>query len=432
MKRIAVILSIMLVASLLVFSGCAKDEGDVIKIGIIGPMNEVQGEDHWNGAKMAAKSINDAGGVKVGDKQMIIELVKADSNETRSPTDAAIAMDRLVNLNKVDFVLGGFRSEGVMAMQPVAMEAKKIFIGCGAASAGLNAPVNADYEKNKYWFRGAPFNSNFLIKTAMIHLETVADLMKKELGIKSPKIAIIIEKAAWADAMSKAIGGMCKAKGYDNVGFWSPSPNATDVSSELSLVQRADPDIIFTILSGPVGIPVVKQANELGIPAMMVGINVESQDENFPKTTGGGNEYLHGLSTYARNVEQNELTKPFLEGYINKYGKMPSYTADTYSMIKYVLVPVIEEAGSLDPEVLIPLMEEKTFKVTAGNLKFTMDHDVTWGPSYITALGVQWQNNELVGVWPNGWVPGPGAPPVTYKGVAPIQLPPALYEKYKK
>jgi branched-chain amino acid transport system substrate-binding protein len=317
-------------------------------------------------------------------------------------------------------------------MQPVAMEAKKIFIGCGAATAGLNDPVNADYEKNKYWFRGTPINSNWLIKTALIHLETVADLMKKELGIKTPKVAIIIEKAAWADAMAKSIGGMCKAKGYDNVGFWSPSPNATDVSAELSLIQKADPDIIFTIISGPVGIPVVKQANELGIPAMMVGINVEATAEDFPKSTGGGSEYLFTMGTYAKNVEQNELTKPFLEGFMNKYGEMPTYTADTYTAIKYSLVPVIEQAGSLDSEVLIPLMEEREVLVPAGKVKLTMNHDLTWGPGYLTGVGVQWQKGELVGVWPNGWVPGPGAAPVTYKGVAPIQLPPALYEKYKK
>ena len=43
---------------------------DVIKIGVIGPMNFVQGKGHWGGAVMAMEEINAKGGVKVGDKKM--------------------------------------------------------------------------------------------------------------------------------------------------------------------------------------------------------------------------------------------------------------------------------------------------------------------------------------------------------------------------
>ena len=64
-----------------------------IKIGVIGPMQFVQGKGHWNGAVMAAEEINAKGGVKVGDKKMKIELVKADSNEFLNVTDATNAME---------------------------------------------------------------------------------------------------------------------------------------------------------------------------------------------------------------------------------------------------------------------------------------------------------------------------------------------------
>ena len=110
-----------------------------IKIGVIGPMQFVQGKGHWNGATMAAEEINARGGVKVGDKKMKIELVKADSNEFLSITDATNAMELLMTRDKVDFVVGGFRSEAVLAMQDIAMEYKKIFIGCGAAHPELCA-----------------------------------------------------------------------------------------------------------------------------------------------------------------------------------------------------------------------------------------------------------------------------------------------------
>jgi branched-chain amino acid transport system substrate-binding protein len=108
-----------------------------IKIGVIGPMQFVQGKGHWNGATMAAEEVNARGGVKVGDKKMKIELVKADSNEFLNVTDATNAMEMLLSRDKVDFVVGGFRSEAVFAMQDIAMDYKKIFIGCGASHSKL-------------------------------------------------------------------------------------------------------------------------------------------------------------------------------------------------------------------------------------------------------------------------------------------------------
>ncbi|MBN1473297.1 MAG: ABC transporter substrate-binding protein, partial [Syntrophaceae bacterium] len=106
---------------------------DEIKIGVIGPMKFVQGIGHWNGAVMAADEINAKGGVKVGGKMMKIKLIQADSNEFLSVTDATNAMERLITKEKVNFVVGGFRTEAVFAMQDIAMAQKVIFIGCGAA-----------------------------------------------------------------------------------------------------------------------------------------------------------------------------------------------------------------------------------------------------------------------------------------------------------
>ncbi len=118
----------------LVMVMCVPAWGRTIKIGVIGPMNFVQGKGHWNGAIMAAEEINAKGGVQVGKEKMKIELVKADSNEFINVTDATNAMERLMTQDKVDFVVGGFRTEAVLPMQDIAMDYKKIFIGCGAAT----------------------------------------------------------------------------------------------------------------------------------------------------------------------------------------------------------------------------------------------------------------------------------------------------------
>src|SRR3954466_4786544 len=130
-----------------------------IKIAILGPMAFVQGEHHWYGAEMARDEINKAGGINVGGKRMRIELIRGDTNEIQSVPDATNAMERVITRDKADFVIGGFRSEAVLAMQEVAMDYKKIFLGCGAADAKLGANVEKSYDRYKYWFRVSPLNS---------------------------------------------------------------------------------------------------------------------------------------------------------------------------------------------------------------------------------------------------------------------------------
>jgi branched-chain amino acid transport system substrate-binding protein len=56
-------------------------------------------------------------------------------------------MERAITRDKADFVIGGFRSEAVLAMQEVAMDNKKLFLGVGAADAKLGANVEKDYER---------------------------------------------------------------------------------------------------------------------------------------------------------------------------------------------------------------------------------------------------------------------------------------------
>src|SRR6185295_883222 len=84
-----------------------------IKIGVLGPMAFVQGENHWAGAEMARDEINKAGGISVGGKKRTVELVRADTNEIQSVPDATNAIERVITRDKVDFLIGGFRSEAV-------------------------------------------------------------------------------------------------------------------------------------------------------------------------------------------------------------------------------------------------------------------------------------------------------------------------------
>jgi len=411
---------------------------DVIKIGVIGPMQFVQGKGHWNGATLAAEELNAKGGILVGKKRMKVKIIKADSNEFLSITDATNAMERLMTREKVDFVVGGFRSEAVLAMQDIAMDYKKIFIDCGASHPKLCLRVGEDYDRYKYFFRGTPFNSHYLGKTCFIQVATVGAILRKALNMTKIKVAIVGEKAMWVEPMLGAAKKVLPRFGMEVVGVWRPSPVATDVTAELSAIQRSGAQLIFTIFSSSVGITFARQAGELKIPAVQVGINVEAQKDGFWQATQGKGNYVMTMNTYCRSGEYNELTKPFIDKYVERFGETPTYTADTYAAIVYTLAPAIEMAGTLDPEKLIPIMEERVYKVPSGRIAMIKDekgrqlHDLRWGPGYLTSLGVQWQDGVQKGVWPYKWKAAKGAPEVTYKGIVPYKIPPWVIAKYKK
>src|SRR5882672_8679457 len=170
--------SVGLAIALALASTLACAQG-TIKIAILGPMAFVQGENHWAGAEMARDEINKAGGINVGGKRMQVELIRGDTNEIQSVPDATNTMERVITRDKADFVMSGFRSEAVLAMQEVAMDYKKIFLGAGAADAKLGENVEKNYDRYKYWFRVTPTKSPDLFKTLLAVLNSVAGQVRQ-------------------------------------------------------------------------------------------------------------------------------------------------------------------------------------------------------------------------------------------------------------
>jgi branched-chain amino acid transport system substrate-binding protein len=426
MKKSRFVLGVLIAACLVMIIGFPAWGADVIKIGVIGPMNFLQGKGHWNGALLAQEEINAKGGIPVGSDKLQVELVKGDSNEFLNITDATNAMERLMSQDRVDFVVGGFRTEAVLAMQDIAMDYKKIFMGCGAAHPEICARVGKDYNRYKYWFRVTPINSSYLVKVCLINLGTVGAIVKKTLGIEKPKVAIVGAKVMWVDPMIAAIEKYVPNMGLEIVGIWRPSGTATDVTAELTAIQRKEAQIIFTIFSASAGITFARQAAELKIPVAYVGINVEAQKDGFMDATQGKGDYAVTLNTYVRGVSYNDLTGPFVEKYVEKFGETPPYTAATYDAINMV-AQTMNETGTTDAEKLIPVLEKTVYIGTAApKFKFDKNHDVVFGPGWATGMTIQWQDGKMKAWWPNGWEG------VTYKGMVHYKIPPWMIEKYKK
>ncbi|MBI2318864.1 MAG: ABC transporter substrate-binding protein, partial [Betaproteobacteria bacterium] len=196
--------SILTALVLVCLSPCAALAQNAIKFAVLGPMGFVQGENHWAGAEMARDEINRSGGISIGGKRMQVELVRIDTNEIQSVPDATNAVERALTREKADFLIGGFRSEAVLAMQEVAMDHKKIFLGAGAALSKLGANVEANYERYKYWFRIAPVKDLDLVRSVFAVLGAVAEQIRRDLKKDTPRVAILAEKAAWTEAIVAA------------------------------------------------------------------------------------------------------------------------------------------------------------------------------------------------------------------------------------
>jgi len=404
LRNVVVALAAALAAPLALAQG-------TVKIAVIGPMSFVQGENHWMGAELARDDINKAGGISVGGKKLKVELIRADSNEIQSVSDATNAMERVITRDKADFIVGGFRSEAVLAMQEVAMDNKKLFLGCGAADAKLGENVETNYDRYKYWFRVTPTKSADLGRTLFAVLGSIAGQIRADLKKDTPKVAILAEKVAWTQAIVGALQTNLPKMKMDVVGLWQPSPTATDVTAELSAIERAGADIVFTAVSGPVGIVLGRQMGERKMKAIAFGINVEAQKDGFWEATAGKGNYVSTLDTYGM-VEVTPKMIPFVKEFEARFHKSPTYNAATYDAIM-LLKDAIEQAGTTNADKLVPVLEGfKDHVGTAATLTWDKRHDPVWAVGKTSGIAVQWQDGKKVPFWP---------PEV--KGMKPFKLP---------
>lgn len=436
-KTYLLFMPILIVGFLHVLSLTALGK-EMVKIGVVGAMNYDYGREAWNGAIMAADEINKRGGVKVGRKRMLIKLTKANSNEFLNVQYATNTMEMLFFRDKVDFVVGGFRSEAVLAMQDVAMDYQKIFISIGAAMPELCERVAQNYNRYKYYFRGGTFNSDYLAEGCFLQLDYVARALREKLDRQRIKVAIAAEKAGWVDSMITAAKKRFPKAGLELVGVFRTSAVATDVNAEIKAIAATGAPLILTLFSSNVGTAFVAQAYDMELPAIMTGINVEAQRGGFWEATGGKAEYVLTTASYCPGVEMNKLTKPFVKNYMQRFGKIPTVTADSYAAIASILVPSIEQAGSLNADLIASIIENQEFLTPRGIYAYEKDklgrplHDLKFGSDYALMLGIQWIDGKMKGVWPNKYIDeNNNTRPLTYKGIVDLKIPPLVLTQQK-
>jgi branched-chain amino acid transport system substrate-binding protein len=416
--------------SLLLFlttASMAQQAVKEIRIGVAGPMKAIPGENHWRGATMALEEINKAGGVNLKGAKVPIKLVRIDTNELASVSDAVVAVERAAE--DVDFYVGTQRSESTFAMQDVIMKYKKILMGCGAVHPELLLRIAKDYNKYKYYFM-CTISSAFQGQVLVAHLEDVAKIVKEEIGIAKPKVAILVDKLQWADPIVKLIETKAPELGLDVVGVWRPSAMASDVSAELAAIKGAGAQILFKATSGTMGIALGKQWGELQIPAALIGGDAIGLVKSYWEATGGYGKYNTSM-TGIGPAKLTDKTLPFWNGFVKKYNDFPGYESVTYDAI-YILKEAIERAGTINSDAVVAEIEKTDHKGAYGRMAFypkdqQFPHGLMFGPGYNTWVVNQWRGpDELKVVWPANWKG------VSYEGAEKYKLPPWVVEYWKK
>lgn len=425
--------------------GITHVQAEEIKIGIIGPMKFALGDHSWKGATIAADEVNAAGGIKLNGKSYKVTLVQADDDCLTSIPNAVSAMKRLVNVSKVNFIVGGFRSEAVLAQQEVMADNKIMYLGTGPSSPALNERLGKEFDRYKYWFRIGNGNSKVGLPGWFAMIEPVLRAVRTEIGIEKPRVALLIEKAKWAEPIAQIAEELFPKMGCEIAGFWRPSATATNVTAELSAIKSANAQVIFTQLTGPSGNAFARQWGDLKIPAAMAGVNLATVKASAWEATGGRCNYSLVSDVVATSSEKTHLTKPFLEAFEKRFGERPLYTGSGGYDAVYLIKELVEKTQSLDNEVLIPALEKMTFVGSMGTLTFTSrdavnPHDLVWGPNYYWG-GIQWIDGKRYDVWPDGHEIHPalveiGAPTgwdkVRPQGTRDYVLPPWVVEYWKK
>jgi branched-chain amino acid transport system substrate-binding protein len=110
--------------------GCNADSKSV-KIGVVLPLSGSMAEYGQNGKEgltLAAEQLNQSAGKKVS-------LLYQDSKD--APQDTVSAVHRLVDVDNVQFIIGGLTSSGVLAAAPYAQQKGVLFFSPAASAPGI-------------------------------------------------------------------------------------------------------------------------------------------------------------------------------------------------------------------------------------------------------------------------------------------------------
>ncbi len=349
-KTVKVIIGVIVLALIVWGAMEIFDQGDsveltekeTIKVGVIAPLTGVRadaGEFTKNALAIAEEEI--ARNKKLKYK---IDFILEDTKY--EPPVAVSALRKLLDFDKVHYVIGPYGSSEVNAAAPVAEQAKTIMILTGAQSEEIS-------QLGDYIFR-IIHNS---AQEAPIFAKFIAG------KVKSDTLHFLAINTAITDPYLKSFRPVFEAEGK-KIGLVERfDQKATDFKTELTKIKAKNPTDIFLLASPKLVGLILKQANDLGIKAQFYNIGVEG-----PDLVAVGGQFAEGLLyPYSYDTKSSEpKVKEFYEEYVKRFKSEPDTIAANSYDAAQILSTCFEENGDDVEKVKACLYAIKDFKGASG------------------------------------------------------------------
>jgi len=374
----------------------------VIRIGAIYPLSgniATTGLDCRRGAELAVEIINgkydldlplarteglpNLGGAK-------LELVFADSRG--EPKNGLAEVERLVTQEHVVAIIGAYQSSVTKTASQAAERLKIPYVCSDASSPTLTQ------RGFKYFFRASPHDGLF----ARDQFNLLKD-MEKVKKKKIETLAVLYENTEFGSNVGKEVLKLAQEYGYKVVADISYSANATDVTSEVGQLIKANPDVLMHASYITDAILFTKTFKEMGFkPKAIMTYAGYIEPAYLPAVKADGNDIIV-RSTFALDLAKH---KPVIgkvnELFKKKFGTDMSENAARSFTAPFVLADAINRAKTTEPEAVVKALQETSFGPEQviypwQGIKFDPESHQN---VYARGILVQIQGQQYVTVWP--------------------------------
>jgi branched-chain amino acid transport system substrate-binding protein len=400
-KRLAFIVLALVVIGGVFFASCSKETTTTttaaqttaagpteILVGAINSMTGVEamvGNEHRWAYQQAVKDINAAGGVYVADlgKKLPIRLIVEDDQS--DPAGTSAAAEKLIKLQKVDFILGAVDSPLNINGAAVAEKYKKLYV-----TTTFFPEMFAS--QNLTWVVDSFFSIVNLCGASVGCLEPIpaADRPKN--------FCVLVEDNADGQGFSGVAKGIVEGAGYTLALLESYTPGSKDFSSTILRMKAANVDGLITLCSSTDGMTFIRQIKEAKYNLKYIWGARGFWPIEFGESLGKDANYIVSDGHWAEALGAPG-SKALGDKFRAEFGatKYSVVIGNPYSLVQ-ALAQAIEKAGSLDNAKVRDVFYSGTFvakDTTEGDLAFD-----THGMATFSAVSLQWMDGKRMPVWP--------------------------------
>jgi branched-chain amino acid transport system substrate-binding protein len=304
-------------------------------------------------------------------------------DDQSSPAAVPAIYEKLLDLDRVDIIIGGYGTTQLAAAMPVVIQKQKMFIGL------FGLAVNAEFNYPKY-FSMIPLGST----PKSTQTKGFFDIAIAQ-NPKPQTLAIVAADAEFPINGAEGARENAKGAGLKIVYDRRYPPATTDFAPVVRAIQAANPDIVAIFSYPPDSVGMVRAVNEIGYKPKMIGAGMVGLQATAIKTQLG--PLLNGFVNFDYWMPIEKMNFPGVSEFLTKYqarAQQEGVDALGYHIAPwgYAQLQVLQQAvaatNSLDDDKLVDYIRRSTFKTLVGDVKFGPQGE--WAESRV--LEVQFQH----------------------------------------